>query len=183
MLGTVTKISLALIPALLFGMVVFFPATTSAQASSACPGSDGLLGFPTWYEYLDTNSNCDVSPIRHEADPIRPDEKAPINLGATIGAILLAVIEILLRVAGIVAVGYVVYGGILYMTSQGTPDKLQAAQKTILHGLIGLIIAAFAVAIVNLFSNVVTASSRNTQNIAQQTSNRAVKDTGLALWR
>jgi len=69
--------------------------------------------------------------------------------------VLLAIVEILLMIAGIVAVGYVIYGGVSYTISQGTPEKTVAARTIILNGLIGLVIAALAVVIVNLVGNIV----------------------------
>lgn len=116
------------------------------SVTGVCDTSSRVLGFPNWYEYLPVDqSDCSVGFIRDGDD---------LNIGATVGAILLALTEILLRIAGIVAVGFVIYGGVLYGTSQGAPDKLQAAQKTIVNGLIGLVVAVLAVAIVNLLTNI-----------------------------
>ena len=56
-------------------------------------------------------------------------------------------------IAGIVAIGFVVYGGILYVTSQGSPDQTQKAQSTIQNALIGLVIAMIAVAVVSFLGN------------------------------
>ena len=59
-------------------------------------------------------------------------------------------VEILLRIAGLVAVVYVVMGGFKYMTSQGEPENLKQAQGTIINALIGLVIAMLATAVVNV---------------------------------
>ena len=131
---------------MLAGGLFFMPAQVSA--STHCDaGSSGFLGLPTWYKYLEVGgADCSVT---------LPQNAGTVDIGATAGAILLAVTEILLWVAGVVAVGFVIYGGIQYTLSQGAPDKTVAAKTTILNGIIGLIIAMFAVAIVNLVSNVV----------------------------
>lgn len=50
-------------------------------------------------------------------------------------------------VAGIVAVGFLVFGGIQYITAAGAEDKIKTAQKTITGAIIGLIIVLAAVAI------------------------------------
>ena len=50
---------------------------------------------------------------------------------------------------GIVAVIMVIIGGFTYMTSQGDPGKTKKARDTILYGIIGLVIALLAFAIVN----------------------------------
>lgn len=112
--------------------------------------SETFLGFPTWYKYLDTeyeNGSCNVEAI---TDPVTGDT----DIGATAAAVLFAVIEVLLRVAGIAAVAYIVYGGILYSMSQGEPERVGSARKTIINGIIGVVVAVFAVAIVNLATNV-----------------------------
>ena len=54
-----------------------------------------------------------------------------------------------LGVLGLVAVIFVVVGGVKYMTSAGDPGKVQQAKKTIIYALIGLIVCALAFAIVN----------------------------------
>jgi amino acid transporter len=51
---------------------------------------------------------------------------------------------------GIVAVIFIIIGGINYMTSAGDTSKLEKAKKTILYALIGLIVCALSFAIVNL---------------------------------
>jgi hypothetical protein len=142
-------IVLLLVSSLLF----FIPATVAAEEGDTCPGSGEFFGWPTWYQYLPQDSECNVLPIRYGDDA---DTENPINLGATAGAVLLSIIEIMLWIAGVVAIGFVVYGGIRYTMSQGAPDKLQAARQTILNGIIGLVIAVLAVAIVNLVSNILS---------------------------
>lgn len=50
--------------------------------------------------------------------------------------------------AGIIAVIVIVIGGVLYVTSQGDPQKTARAKNTILFAVIGLIVAISAFAIV-----------------------------------
>jgi ABC-type Fe3+ transport system permease subunit len=97
---------------------------------AACQGGS-FLGFPHWYEYLPCNGG---------APGIRS-----IN---DIWLIVAAIIEIMLRIAGIVAVVLVIYGGIQYITSQGEPDKTTKARSTIINALTGLAIAILAASIV-----------------------------------
>jgi len=59
--------------------------------------------------------------------------------------IILAVIFLV----GIVAVVMIVLGGIQYSTSQGDPGKTKKAKDTIMYGIIGLVVAILAFAIVN----------------------------------
>jgi hypothetical protein len=103
--------------------------------AASCTSSDWLFGFPTWYEYLgkDMNTTCQVVNFTFPNDFL---------------LIGLAIIDILLRLAGIFATVYVLYGGFQYLTSQGEPDKLNTARSTITNALVGLAIALIASALV-----------------------------------
>ena len=50
---------------------------------------------------------------------------------------------------GIVAVVVVLIGGVNYMTSSGDAGKVEKAKKTILYGVIGLVICTLSFAVVN----------------------------------
>lgn len=104
------------------------------QFAAACQ-TKGITIIPSWYKYIDgeqVQGRCELK-FRF------PDD---------IGAILLALIEILLRIGAIVAVAFVIYGGFLYITSQGEPDKALQARTTIINALVGLMIAILATGIV-----------------------------------
>ena len=101
----------------------------------ACNGD--FFGLVPWYKYLPT-------------DPT----SCRINLDLAGGGlpklwlIGVAVLEDLLRIAGIVAVFFVIYGGIKYLNSWGAPENTKAARDTILNALIGLGIAVIGAAAV-----------------------------------
>lgn len=48
---------------------------------------------------------------------------------------------------GVVAVGFIIYGGIQYSISNGDPGKITKAKHTIMYSLIGLLIVMLAAAI------------------------------------
>lgn len=54
-----------------------------------------------------------------------------------------------IAVLSIIAVIFIIYGGIQYMTSAGDSGKTKKARDTILYAAIGLIVCALAAAIVN----------------------------------
>ena len=60
-----------------------------------------------------------------------------------------AILKIIIGIGGVVAMSYIIVGGIKYMTSSGDSSKLKAAKDTILYALIGLIIAALAFVLTN----------------------------------
>jgi hypothetical protein len=109
--------------------------------AAGCPGGGSFLGFPTWYEYLPyAKGTCDRS-LQNLSD---------------IWLIIAAVIEIMLRIAAIVAVIFVIYGAISYVTSQGEPDKTAKARDTIVNALVGLAIAVTSAGIVAFIAGRVT---------------------------
>ncbi|MBQ7802662.1 hypothetical protein IJ380_02265 [Candidatus Saccharibacteria bacterium] len=60
-----------------------------------------------------------------------------------------SVINTILYVVGILAVVMIIMGGIQYTTSAGDQAKVTKAKNTILYGIVGLVIAVLAYAIVN----------------------------------
>ena len=59
------------------------------------------------------------------------------------------IITVVLGVLGIVAVVVIILGGVQYVTSSGDPGKVKKAKDTIMYGIIGLLVALLAYAIVN----------------------------------
>ncbi|RTK95203.1 hypothetical protein EKI60_01970 [Candidatus Saccharibacteria bacterium] len=113
---------------------------TFAAAGSCKPSGGAFLGFPTWYKYLDgvevvsgTATEC-VIKINHINDA---------------WLILAAVIELLLRLGALVAIGIVIAGGVQYITSEGQPDKLSKALKMIINAAIGLALTVASAGIVS----------------------------------
>ena len=60
-----------------------------------------------------------------------------------------------IAIAGIVAVIFVVYGGISYITSAGDPNKAQKARQIIMYALIGLGIVALSFVITSFVSGII----------------------------
>lgn len=116
----------------------------SGQATGVCGDENpSFLSFPTWYKYLEptsVNGSCDL-------DVQIPDDA---------GKILLAVFEIILRISGLAAVGFIFFGGYQYLLSQGEPERTKGAKSTILNAFIGLVITMLSVAIVNLIGRNIT---------------------------
>lgn len=122
-----------------------------AATTCAAEKSERLLGLlPKWYKYLpveDINAaHCEV-----RVD-ILPSGGGPLNLQPLL-PIGLSIIEMLLAIAGMVAVIYVMYGGYRYLTSQGEPENTKAALSSIVNALIGGVIAITASAIVAFIGN------------------------------
>lgn len=98
-------------------------------------GESSLFGLPAWHKYLTetvTESGCSVG----------------IEKLTDIWLVVLAVLEIMTRLAGYIAVVFILYGAFTYVHSQGSPDKLAQAWDTIRMALIGLVLAVAATGIV-----------------------------------
>ena len=69
--------------------------------------------------------------------------------GDTLKADITAILSGIIAALGLVAVVVMIIGGVQYMTSAGDATKVEKGKKTILYGLIGLIVCALAFVIVN----------------------------------
>ena len=63
--------------------------------------------------------------------------------------VIKTIINSIIFVVGMVAVIMIILGGVSYATSQGDTTKVKKGKDTILYGIIGLVIAVLAFAIVN----------------------------------
>lgn len=115
-------------------------------AAAACEKSGGFFIFKPWYEYLKNNfdANCNITNFR-----LLPEAGAKSDLPL----VFLAIIDDLLRLAGLIAVAYIIVGGIRFITSQGSPEQTAAARSTIINALVGLVIALIAVSVVTFIGN------------------------------
>lgn len=78
--------------------------------------------------------------------------------------VIQAIINGIILVLGIVAVVFIVIGGVGYMTSNGDASKLQKSKNTILYACIGLVICVLSFAITNFTINLVNNSSNSTSS-------------------
>jgi ABC-type Fe3+ transport system permease subunit len=110
------------------------------QFAATCRPKGSIFGFPTWYKYLDGQQ---VKSIDITGQTVRPC--TPVLNGLDdVWKVVFAIIDLLLRIAILAAIGFVLAGGVKFMTSQGQPDKIKAAITTLINALIGLVIAVAA---------------------------------------
>jgi len=57
-------------------------------------------------------------------------------------------IQIALTLAGVLAVAFIIFGGIQYITSSGDAKRVEGAKNTLVNAVIGLVLAALAYVIV-----------------------------------
>ncbi len=68
-------------------------------------------------------------------------------------SLLTTIINVVIGIVGFIAVIMMILGGISFITSQGDAAKVTKAKNTILYGVVGLIVAMLAFAIVNFVLN------------------------------
>jgi cytochrome bd-type quinol oxidase subunit 2 len=79
----------------------------------------------------------------------------PGNSGDRFTSVLGTYINVFLGIVGIVAVGYLIYGGFRYITSAGNEETAESAKKTIQNSIIGLVIIILSYVIVTVIFNAV----------------------------
>ncbi len=120
-----------------------------AAAGGECDPAEGGYKFfrlTPWYQYL-TGKYDELGVCIPQ---IIVDDRNDIWL------IVLAIIDSLLKVSALVAIGFVIYGGIQFTISQGEPDKTNEARNTIINALVGMVIALTAAMIVSFIGNRLT---------------------------
>lgn len=66
----------------------------------------------------------------------------------TVSALALAILNILLSFVGILAVLFIIIGGIRYIIAHGNEEQAESAKQTIYHAIIGLVIVILSFAII-----------------------------------
>jgi len=138
---------ITLLVALVMPLSTVAPVYAVAQAeqfAAACPGS-ALLTFQNWYAGL----NCDSKGV---VDITKTSGGKSLGLNG-IWIIVLNVLGDVIQAMGYVAVGFIIWGGIKYLKSQGDPSEVNDARSVITNALIGLGIILAAVAIVRFVTS------------------------------
>ncbi len=102
----------------------------------------GFLGFPAWYNGL-TNGDCSIK------NPNDLNTDGNNGLSRFIWRIGLNIVTIALVAASYVAAYFILYGGFLFLTSQGDPADATLARSTMLDAVIGLAISMGAAILIN----------------------------------
>lgn len=91
---------------------------------------------------------------------------AQVATGAGVGQIqtfLQSIIQVLVTLAGLVSVGFFVWGGFGYITSSGNPESLDRSKKTILYSAVGLTVVLAAFVLSNIVTQLATAAFGGTK--------------------
>lgn len=121
------------------------PASTASAAQTPVTCPDGSL-WKGHESETDANGKLRITSVAQCNMPYNADaSKDPKELTLTVQTI----INVIIGVIGVIAVVVVILGGVYYVISQGEAAKIAKAKNTILYGIVGLVIALLAFAIVN----------------------------------
>ena len=120
-----------------------------------------FFGLVPWYYYMDD----EFSGSSAKADGASPCDFKCFNIfnqsianecgktSSDLPALMLAIIDDLLRIAGIVAVAFVFVGAFQFTTSSGNPEQTAKARSTLINAFGGLVVALVAVAFVSFIGS------------------------------
>ncbi|MBQ6355082.1 hypothetical protein IJJ18_01505 [Candidatus Saccharibacteria bacterium] len=122
-------------------------AAESANSDSNEECDKGFLGFAPWYRGLTEKKNgrCEVK------SPKNSDE-----IPTFVIKIILNILADLSLAVGYLSLGFIIYGGYLYIMSSGDPGKAAKGKKTLMAAVIGTAIAMLASVIMNLIVGALT---------------------------
>lgn len=122
-------------------MTMMVPTNVAAEGlgGGSC-GAPVLLGFRPWYADL-CNGDSRTSEV---VQPQGEDETVQF-----IWTVVLNILFDVFLVVGYLSLGFVVYGGFLYIMSQGDPGRVLKGQKTLTTAIIGTVLTMGATVIVN----------------------------------
>lgn len=140
---------LAIAPVLMVGLSAVVPAAAHAAAPSASNGSCSgtFFGLEPWYYYLGREmQGCDINCFNLLPQTVR---NSCGQLESDVPLVLLAIVDDLLRIAGLVAVIFLIYAAINLITSQGNSEDAAKARNTAIYALVGLLFSMIAVVLVS----------------------------------
>ena len=79
----------------------------------------------------------------------RPTSMGPDAFDGSLRGAIQTVINFFLFFLGLVAVGFIIYGGFLYVTSQGDDGNTEKAKNIIIYAIIGIIVILVSYALIN----------------------------------
>jgi hypothetical protein len=113
--------------------------------ANACEPANSFLGIPTWYKYLPGEETTETLTQTTVCTP-------QLNSLADVWLIGAAILDILLRLAALLAVFYIVFAGVKYIQSQGQPDQTKKAKDALVNAIVGLVIAVTAAVLVSFIA-------------------------------
>lgn len=113
-----------------------------------------LLGLTTIYSHAFAEETNGIT-IEKIKGQIPEDIQKILPKFDNIFDLILAIFTFAYTIAGIICVGFIIFGGYQYITSSGNDEKAKAGSKAVTNAAIGLVIVLAAVIIKNTVLNVI----------------------------
>ncbi len=116
----------------------------------------GIIGVASWVQPVSAitcpagSQNTEAPSLAECSIPHQKDDEPDIN------STIVNAINIITGIVGLLAVVVMILGGITFITSQGDAAKVAKAKHTVLYGVVGLVVALLAFAIVNFVMGIIT---------------------------
>lgn len=125
------------IKALVIGMAALFGVSTLAVSAPAALASD-----------IGTAGSGYCTPWQEQQGLCTPGLRTMV----------LNIANWVLLFLGLIATGFLIYGGFLYITSAGNDENINKAKKLIMYAAIGIVVILIAAVLVNALVDMVSAS-------------------------
>lgn len=122
--------------------------TNPATCTIAQPGADGE-SLKNVKDVIGT-----ITPPQELNDIVNNPDGTRRNPSQALGLIISNLVKIVYAVAGILLLFMLIYGAIQWMTSGGSKEGIQTAQKRIVAAIVGFILLALAALVANLIARV-----------------------------
>ena len=106
----------------------------------------GIPGLVSWHNGLEKDAKCNISSSNFSEE----------KFVGSVWAIVLNILSLLFAIVGYLALGFVVYGGYLYVLARGDPTRIAKGKRTVISALIGLVICILAALIINTIVSIIT---------------------------
>jgi hypothetical protein len=122
-------------------LAVVAPQTASAALDDSCNnnGKSWFMGFPAWYRGL-TDSDCNI---------LNPNDAKVGGLSNFIWRVALNLLEITVVAATYLSAFYFLFGGWMFIISQGKPEGAAKARSIMTMAALGLILLLSAIVFIN----------------------------------
>lgn len=111
----------------------------ATQPVADCGEARYFLGIPSWDRGLKSCTDVEIDDVVSADKSLNP-----------VLIVILNLTEAVTRMAGLVALAFLIIGGFKYALSEGNPQKATEAQRTCINAMIGLVIAVLATVVINV---------------------------------
>ncbi len=140
---------------LVFGAIIFFSAVNSASGVVIGVGGGGIAGAGTCQDVIVLNETPKTTATSTGFEVTYPSIQGlvPQTTGKeALPTFIKYIFYLAISLAGFIAFGAIVYGGVKYLTAAGNPSAMANAQAQILAGLLGVILLLGSVVLLNVIN-------------------------------